>query len=338
MAEIIRPETVSWGLIGVGDIVRKRVGDALRRASGSSLTAVAAAHPQRAQAYAREFHVPRWHADWKTLVRDPAVTAIYIASPVAFHCEQTLAAARAGKHVLCEKPLAMNARQGTAMVKACRRAGVLLGTAYYRRYYPLVMRIKEVIATGEIGQPVLAQLNAFSSFEPGPDHPRRWLIDKKLSGGGPLKDFGCHRVELLLHLFGAAKSAIHWQGNARWPRGVEDTAVVGLRFADSVFALLSVSHAIAEPADTFDLYGSAGSLRVPSLNGDQLLVKKGGMEREECHPALNHRHLPLIQDFVGAVREGRPFAVDGETGVAVDRITDKVYAGPRAWAHSKEKE
>ena len=326
--------TVSWGLIGVGDIVRRRVGEALRSIPGSVLAAVAAAHPERAEAFAREYSVPRWHEDWRDLVRDPDVSAVYVATPVACHRAQVLAAARAGKHVLCEKPLALNARQGQDMVNACRRAAVLLGVAYYRRYYPLVSRIREILTSGEIGTPVLTQINAFSCFNPGLDHPRRWLLNRKIAGGGPLKDFGCHRIELLMHLFGEVRTAVHRQGNLLWRRDVEDTAVLGLVFTRQGWATLTVSHATAEAVDTLDVYGSAGSLHAPSLNGEVLLVKSAAGEREEHHPPHPNKHYPLVAAFADAVRSGGPFAVNGEIGVAVDRITDRVYAGKRYYALS----
>jgi predicted dehydrogenase len=318
-------DVVVWGLIGTGDIARKRVGSALTTSAGSRLQAVAAAHPERAQAFARDFGVPAWYYDWRALVRDPQVTAIYVASPVVFHRGQVLAAARAGKHVLCEKPLAMNAREGLSMVKACRRAGVLFGTAYYRRFYPVIVRIKEILSSGETGRPHIVQMNAFSHFDPAPDHPRRWLIDRKISGGGPLKDFGCHRIELLLHLLGEYRSSVSLNENLRWSRGVEDTAVLCLRFKDNCIAQLTVSHAVLEAADSLEIYCAAGSLHVPSLNGERLVVRTRSGEREEKCAAPGNRHAPLIEDFVGAIHGRRPCAVSGEMGMAVDRIIDRVY-------------
>ena len=93
----------------------------------------------------------RWHGDWRALVADAEVNAVYIATPVHVHAEQTIAAAEAGKHVLCEKPMAMTASECDRMLAACRASGVTLGIAYYRRFYPAVVRVKQIIASGEIG-------------------------------------------------------------------------------------------------------------------------------------------------------------------------------------------
>jgi predicted dehydrogenase len=322
----VEGNTVRWGLIGVGDIVRKRVAEALSTAPDSALIAVAAAHPGRAEAFAREWQLPVWHADWRDLVRDPRVNAIYVASPVVCHAAQVLAAARALKPVLCEKPLAMDAAGSKTMVDACCRAGVVLGTAYYRRYFPVVRRIRELLASGEIGAPVIVQMNALSHFDPGADHPRRWLVEKKTAGGGPLKDFGCHRIELLLHLFGPVEQVSGTALNLRWMRDVEDTAVVNLSFKQRTQGTITVSHAAAEPRDTLDIYGTEGSLHVPELNRGKLILVSGQGSREEEHPPLANLHLPLIAGFVQSILQGEAPDVTGETGLAVDEIMDEIYA------------
>src|SRR4029453_7482669 len=138
--------------------------------------------------------------------------------------EQTIRAAEAGKHVLCEKPMAMTAAECDRMIAACRANRVKLGIAYYRRFYPVIARMHAILASGEIGRPVLAQANAFEPFDPGPDHPRRWLLDPAAAGGGPMMDFGCHRLEILLHLFGRVSRTTSVTANVVFARQVEDTA------------------------------------------------------------------------------------------------------------------
>src|SRR5262249_47886299 len=155
-----------WGLIGCGDISRKRVAPALRDIPECELVAVNRARVDLAEAFAKEFGAERWHGDWRDLIADGEIDAVYIATPVYLHAEQTVAAAEMGKSVLCEKPLAMNPGECERMIAACGANGVTLGVAYYRRFYPVVRRIKEIIASGEIGKPVIAQINAFERFNP----------------------------------------------------------------------------------------------------------------------------------------------------------------------------
>src|SRR5712691_4007190 len=110
---------VRWGLIGAGDIVRKRVAEALRDGRGCELVAVSRARADLVESFGREIGVRRCHADWHDLVRDDQVEAVYVATPVDVHTEQTVAAAGAGKHVLCEKPMAINTAQCDRMIAAC---------------------------------------------------------------------------------------------------------------------------------------------------------------------------------------------------------------------------
>src|SRR6267143_5479105 len=113
-----------WGLIGCGDIAQKRVAPAIRDSPSSELIAVNRAQSERAAAFAKQFGARRWYLDWKKLLRDEEVEAVYIATPVHLHAEQTIAAAEAGKHVLCEKPMAMNVRECDAMIAACANNNV----------------------------------------------------------------------------------------------------------------------------------------------------------------------------------------------------------------------
>jgi predicted dehydrogenase len=317
---------VGWGLIGCGDIARRRVAPALRDLDNCELVAVSRADAARAEAFASEFGARRWHSNWRELIADPEVEAVYIATPVHLHATQAIAAAEAGKHVLCEKPMALSAAECERMNAAAEANDVRLGVAYYRRFYPVVERVGDILRSGEIGVPVVAQMNAFERFEPGPGHPRRWLLDKKLSGGGPMFDFGCHRIEVLLNLFGEVSSVKGHASNAHFEREVEDTACALLRFARGPQAVLSVSHAAREAQDTLEVFGSEGSVRVEVLNEGRLRVRTRGGERSEIHAPHTNLHQPLIDDFTHAVVECRAPRVDGRTGQKVSEVLELIYA------------
>src|SRR5260370_660883 len=177
-----------WGLIGCGDIARKRIAPALRDLADCDFVAVSRGRPELAESFAREFGARKWYSAWPELLLDQEIDAVYVATPVYLHAAQTIAAAEAGKHVLCEKPLAMNVSECDRMIAACRANNVKLGVAYYRHFYPAIKRAREIVHAGEIGVPVLAQINAFESFNPQTDHPRYWLVEKDQSGGGPMFD------------------------------------------------------------------------------------------------------------------------------------------------------
>src|SRR5438309_8352639 len=215
---------LGWGLIGCGDIAQKRVAPAIRDSAPSELIAVNRAQSELAAAFGKQFGARRWYLDWKKLLRDEEIDAVYIATPVHLHAEQAIAAAEAGKHVLCEKPMAMSVRECDQMIAACRSNKVKLGVAYYRHFYPVVERIKAIIKSGEIGTPVLAQINAFEQFNPAADNPRAWLLRKDIAGGGPMFDFGCHRIEVLTNIFGPIAEAKGMTASVVFDREVEDTA------------------------------------------------------------------------------------------------------------------
>ena len=315
-----------WGLIGAGDIVRKRVGEALRNGRGCELVAVSRANADRVEAFVREVGARRWHADWRDLVRDEEIDAVYVATPVHLHAEQTIAAAEAGKHVLCEKPMAMNVAECDRMIAACRDARVRLGIAYYRHFYPAVIRIRQLIASGAIGQAVFAQMIASEPFDPRPGAPRYWLVQPSRSGGGPMADFGCHRLEVLMQLLGPVARVRSVVATVALDREVEDTAAVLLQFERGACAMVAVTNAAAERQDTLDVFGTGGSIRVASLNAGDLVVRIGAQDRVESHPPAANVHVPLVDEFVDAVRSGRDPAVDGRAGRAVAAIQDDIYA------------
>ena len=301
---------VRFGLIGCGDIAQKRVAPAMRDSQLCELLAVSRAHAQFAESFANQFGAKRWYADWRELLLDEEINAVYIATPVHLHAEQVIAAAEGGKHVLCEKPMGLNVAECDRMIDACEHNHVTLGIAYYRHFYPVVRRVQEIIESGEIGTPVVAQVNAFEWFDPDPTHPRVWLLDKKQSGGGPI--------------FGAVKEVQAITANSFFQRGVEDVATATLRFERGTVATLTVAHCAHEPQDTLDVFGSNGSLHCSVLNEGNLRVIVETGERTESHPPAVNLHQPLIEDFARAVLDDRPPIVNGEIGRTVALIEEKI--------------
>lgn len=318
-------DILKWGLIGCGDIAQKRVAPALRDLPMCELLAVTRSRPDLAESFANRFGARKWYPAWHELLADKEIDAVYIATPVHLHAAQTIAAAEAGKHVLCEKPMATNVEECDAMVAACRANDVKLGVAYYRHFYPVIERIKKVIASGEIGKPVLVQVNAFEWFDPGPDHPRRWLIEREMAGGGPMFDFGCHRIEALVNIFGPVQRVTSIVSNAVFNREVEDTATALFQFESGTCGVLSVSHAASEPRDTLDVFGVQGSINVPVLNAGEMRIRTSNGERMESHPPASNIHQPLIEDFVDALLTNREPRVSGEIGRRVAKVEGEIY-------------
>jgi predicted dehydrogenase len=319
-------KSVRWGLIGCGDIAQKRVAPALVETQHSELVAVSRANTDLLDEFGDKFNVLHRFADWNELVRCKDIDAVYVATPVNLHAEQTMTALESGKHVLCEKPMALNVADCDRMISAAKVHGGKLGIAYYRHFYPVVRRMKEVINSGEIGKPVIARVTAFEWFDPAPSNSRAWLLKPEISGGGPMFDFGCHRIQLLLHLFGSTRQVTGVTSTALFNRLVEDTAAATFEFEQGTIATLTVSHAVMEPRDSFTVFGSEGSMNVEVLNEGNLIITTRDSLRSELHAPAQNIHQPLIEDFVQAVLDNRQPQVTGEMGKAVAEVEDKIYS------------
>jgi UDP-N-acetyl-2-amino-2-deoxyglucuronate dehydrogenase len=152
-------------------------------------------------------------------------------------------------------------------------------------------------------------------------------MEKEKSGGGPMMDFGCHRIEVLMNLFGAIRQVEGVTSNLAFKREVEDTAAAVLRFESGCCATITITHAAIEPRDTLDVYGTEGSIHIPVLNKAEMAVIVGDSTRTESHPTAANTHQPLINDFTEAVLNGRKPEIDGEIGKQVNSIIEQIYRG-----------
>jgi predicted dehydrogenase len=307
---------VNWLVVGVGDIAKKRVIPAILAEPRSHLYGIVTRDARKADSYPGT-------AAWATLdaaLQDDAIDAVYISSPVAVHAEQAIAALKAAKHVLCEKPVAMNYAQAQEMATAGRASGKLFGVSYYRRLYPKLIRAKELIAQGAIGQPLLAEANYHGWLE---SEERAWLRDPAMSGGGPLYDVGSHRIDAMNFLFGMPQRATGLLSNALHTMPVEDSATVMMDYAGGIHGVVDVRWNSRVTRDQFRVIGTEGEITLDPLNGPELRVAG----RVEMLPTHANVHYPLIENFVGAVLDGTPVACPGEEAIWTDWVTEKVMKG-----------
>jgi len=317
---------LKWGLIGCGDISQNRVAPALRDLENCNLVAVNRKNVALLESFATQFGAKKWYKEWQDLIADDGIEAVYIATPVNLHMEQTITAAEAGKHVLCEKPMALNMKQCEKMIHACKTNDVKLGVAYYRHFYPVINRIKEIIAHKKIGTVVFSQINAFNKFERKAGEPRYWLLLKEQAGGGPMMDVGCHRIEVFLNLLGPIKKTSGFTYNIIYDREVEDTATALFEFESGSTAILNVTHAAFEDQDTLDIFGTEGSIHVSVLDHGALTIKTAEGTHKEILPPHPNFHQPLIESFTNSVLNNTPVTVDGTIGKEVTVIEDFIYS------------
>ena len=307
---------LNWLVVGIGDITRKAVIPAIEADERSVLYGVVTRDLAKAEAY------PGVKA-WETLdeaLQDEAIDAVYVGSPVFLHAPQAIAAMRAGKHVLCEKPVALNYSEAAQMVDEAARAGVLFGVSYYRRGYPKLRRAKELIAAGAIGKPVFVDAIYHGWLE---SEERGWLRDPTFAGGGPLYDVGSHRIDACNYLFGKPERAVGMRSNALHALKVEDSATVLIGYASGVHAVVDARWNSHVARDEFRVVGTDGEIVLTPLNGD-LLLGPGG---EESLPTAELRHLPAIANFVAAVRDGEGLMCPGDEAIWTDWVTEQVMRG-----------
>jgi len=307
---------VKWLVIGIGDITRKRVIPAILSEPRSELYGLLTRDPSKAQTYAPA----RVFTSLEDALSDPAIDAVYVASPAALHAPQTIASLRAGKHVLGEKPAAMNYAEAESMTQCAHASGRLWGIAYYRRLYPKLLRTCQLIAEGAIGQPVLAEANCHSWL---PIQERSWLWDPALSGGGPLYDIASHRIDALNFLFGRPTRATGLRSNAVHKLAVEDSATVLIDYPSGVHGIVDVRWNSHIDRDQFRVIGTDGEINLDPLNGP--LLRCGG--REESLPAHANLHFPAIENFVSAVLDGAPLMCAGDEAIWTDWVTEEVMKG-----------
>jgi 1,5-anhydro-D-fructose reductase (1,5-anhydro-D-mannitol-forming) len=301
-----------WIVIGIGDITTRRVIPAIQAESRSRLYGVVTRDPIKAARLDAQV--------WTTLdkaLADPAVQAVYVASPVFLHAPQTIQCLMAGKHVLCEKPMAMNEPEARTMLRAADASGKLLGVAYYRRAYPKVQRAKQLLEIGAIGKPVFALLTCHAWFDG--QGSRSWLVDPSKAGGGPLYDIASHRIDVLNYLFGQPVRVAGHLSNVVHHYAVEDNATVMIDYESGLRGIVDVRWHSRVSRDECRIRGTDGEMDLTPLNGPELVYPGG---RENLPPRAN-LHYPIVENFVDAVLGKAPMLASGASSIWTDWVTEQ---------------
>lgn len=310
---------LSWLVIGVGDITTKRVLPAIRAEERSRLAGIVTRDPAKAAPYG----VPAFRT-LDAALRESQAEAVYVASPVFLHAPQSIAALEAGRHVLCEKPMAMNLAEAETLVAAARASRRTFGVAYYRRAFPKVHRAVGLIRQGAIGRPVLAWAACHSELVPA-HSDRSWLLDPARAGGGPLYDIGSHRIDLLNFFFAEPARVAGHLSNAVHSLAVEDAATVLIEYKNNVSAIVDVRWHSQVARDEFRIVGTEGEIDLSPLGGPALVYLGG----RESIPAHSNLHYPCVKNFVDAALDGAPLLSSGDTALWTDWVTARVVESNR---------
>jgi len=320
---------VRWGILSTANIGVRKVIPGTQEAERCEVVAIASRDGERAARTAAELGIPRAHEGYDALLTDPDVDAVYIPLPNSEHAAWTFAAARAGKHVLCEKPLAMNAAEAEEMVRACATEGVLLMEAFMYRLHPSWVAVRDLVASGRIGR-LRAVQSWFSYFN---DDPRN-IRNVPEYGGGALLDIGCYSVNLSRMLFGGEPARIEASVTRDPVTGVDVLTAAILEFEDGV-ATFTCSTRV-EPDQRVHVYGTEGRIsigipfNIPPDRPTEVFVTAGGDPPVDPHTEVMtfepaDQYAIEAERFARAVLDDEPTPIPPEDAVANMRVIERVF-------------
>lgn len=311
------------GALGAARITPRALCDPAREVADVEVTAVAARDPERARAFAEEHGIPRVLGSYSELVHSPEIDAVYNALPISHHCEWSIRALEAGKHVLCEKAFALNASEAERMAEAAHAAGRALVEAFHYRYHPLMERVLEIVRAGELG--TIEHLEGrFLAQIPNQDDIRF----NYATGGGSTMDLGCYPIHMVRHTSGEEPEVVSAEAVVG-PDRVDVAMEAELRFPSGASGRVSSSMQSDGPlvAD-LRVRGADGELHVrnplaPHF-GHKLRVKGSAGEREETVEG-GTTYLHQLQAFASHVRTGAAVPTGPEDAIANMKVIDAVY-------------
>lgn len=318
-----------WGILSTARHGVNTLIPAIRESGNSDLVAIASRDIVKAKEVAASHHVPASYGTYEALLADPNVDVVYIPLPNNLHKEWAVRAAQAGKHVLCEKPFALNAAEAADMVAAFRAAGLKLAEAFQWRHHPQGQQMRDMIRTGEIGD--LRFIDAGFSFMLLRENDFR---QDPVLGGGALYDVGCYPISLVRYLTGheplAVTAQMHWNA-----AGIDDLAVATLEFPGEVFATINCSFIL--PLRRYgEAVGTRGSLLVEKIynptNDFSTQIVRRGPDREVVETidlGRKSSYALMVRDFSRAVLENRDPVFPAEDGVANMRVIDAIFKSAR---------
>src|SRR5580658_3169094 len=317
---------VRFGIAGFGLHAVRRLMPGFSLAQNCKVVALSRRDATQAREAAARYGIPHVFPSTEELCRCTEVDAVLVTTPNACHLKDVLTAVGAGKPVLCEKPMGMDADECGQMVEAARKAGVLLGVAQVFRFEESTARFRDRIAAGDVGRPIFAR--AEFSY-PWADHPRTWISNRSLAGGGPIADVGVHCIDVLRYILQDEPQSVTAVGRSDEQSGdVEAAAVLTLEFQRGTLATVAVSTR-ARYRTPLEIVGDAGVLRADDALNVERPVKLGlwrdGQRVAEDTVSNQLAYALQVDAFAAAVEGREAFPVPGLEGWRNQFILDAAY-------------
>ena len=343
--------SVKWGIIGAGGIADRRTIPEMKQvADNAELLAVMDVNPEAAERVARKYDVGAFYTTEEELLSHPGVEAVYIATPQNVHHGQVLQAAQHGKHILCEKPMATSLKDAEEMIEACDKAGVKLGFDYMMRFNRYNEKIKELVDSGAIGQPVMGRAQLTCWYPP---MPGAWRQKREIAYGGSLIDMGSHCLDLLEWIFSTRIAEVFaFHDSLVQDYDVEDTSTVVLRFENGAHGIVDNYFNVPDAAarNFLEVYGSQGSILASGTIGqdptgdvtsrlapsglgyaaDQVRDAEFGVKTETYEFEPRPMYGTIVRLFSEAIEEDAEPPVPAEVGYHNLKVIMAIYEAARS--------
>ncbi len=295
---------LNWGIIGCGDVTELKSGPAFNKVNQSALVAVMRRDAEKAKDYARRHGVPAWYSDAASLINDPNVDAVYIATPPSTHLEFALAAMAANKPVYVEKPMALNYIEAMQMLAMANTKKAKLVVAHYRRAQPFFLKIKQLLADKIIGEPRFVRLDYYKALLTADalnDHKTAWRVNPEIAGGGLFNDLAPHQLDLMRFFFGEASKVAGTAINQGGRYKADDMVTANIVFESGILfsGVWCFNGAAGQDKDLCEIVGSKGSISFPVFDGHTITVNVNNIATQYNFEALQHVQQPMIEKVVG---------------------------------------
>lgn len=330
---------IGYGVIGIGYHADRFMGPALSKAANTKFIAVCSRSLERAKDFASRHGVERTYDSLEKMLQDPEVDVLYVATPNSLHVQHTIAAAEAGKHVLCEKPMALTEADCERMIEACNKNKVKLAVDFQNRYHPAHVEARRLVQDGKIGEIYVAKAQYCRNFTR--DFIRSnlkgsWRSDLNMAGAGALMGTGLHPIDLLRFVVDSEVEEVQAMFDPKTPDTIDEMVYVILKLQNGVHGLVVSGFIAPRSDDDLVLYGSLAKITCKGTVGmllrGELLAEGDSINLRMAFPTndlLPGNYIRVIEAFNRCIEENTESDISGENGLQMVRIANAILESNR---------
>ena len=330
--------TLGWGIIGIGGHANRFMAPAITHAAGTELVAVCSRDMGRAQEFARKHNAKKAYDSLEKMLADPALNVLYVATPNNLHAEQTIAAAEAGKHVYCEKPMALTVAECERMIKACDDNKVKLGIDFQNRFHPAHVEARRLILSGEAGEVNVVKAQYAHGRSRNAPRIQNWRSVPEMAGAGSLVGTGVHPIDLLRFVLDSEIEEVRALTDEKPPeQPLDSMAYVILSFKNGVTGVVISGMLVPRSDDDLVIYGS--KMKITSRNSvgmplrGELIIEGESIDLRATYPAedpVPGMYIRAVEAFNKSVLDNTEPLSSGYDGLEMVRVVDAILESGRS--------